>query len=94
MKKKYVLKNKKRFCTFIIILTVLAITVFTAGISYGYKDTPNQKVVVSSGDTLWGIAEKYNQGSDIRETVYEIKKLNKLESSDIYIGQKLIVPAG
>ncbi len=40
---------------------------------------------VIKGDTLWGLAKKYNT------TVDEIKKLNKLKSNELTIGMKLKV---
>ncbi len=41
--------------------------------------------IVKSGDTLYGIANKFNL------TVDELKKLNNLTSNNLSIGQKLIV---
>lgn len=42
--------------------------------------------VVESGDTLWGIASKYNTSVD------KIKDINNLNSNNLSIGQKLLVP--
>ncbi|HIS17250.1 MAG TPA: LysM peptidoglycan-binding domain-containing protein [Candidatus Coprovivens excrementavium] len=42
--------------------------------------------VVKSGDTLWGIASKYNTSVD------KIKDINNLNSNNLSIGQKLLVP--
>lgn len=41
--------------------------------------------VVKSGDTLWGIASKYNTSVD------KIKDINNLNSNNLSIGQKLLV---
>ena len=43
---------------------------------------------VKSGDTLYGIASKYNT------TVDELKSLNNLESNTLSIGQTLKIPSG
>lgn len=43
--------------------------------------------VVKSGDTLYGIANRYNI------SVNELKTLNNLSSNTLSIGQKLIIPA-
>ena len=92
MNKRYVLKNKRRFCGFIIVLVVLLMTVLFIGTSYGYKPSVNIQHSVGQGDTLWNIAEQYNPNGDVRKTVYEIRKLNNLNSSDIYAGDTLIIP--
>ncbi len=92
MNKKYVLKNKRRFCTFVTVMVVLLITVLFVGTSYGYKPTENIQHSVQPGDTLWNIAQQYNPNGDVRKTVYEIKSLNNMSSSDICAGETLIIP--
>jgi LysM repeat protein len=53
---------------------------------------------VSNGDTLWEIAKlekntnEYYKNKDIREIVFDIKKVNNLQTSDIYEHQKLLIP--
>ncbi len=50
-------------------------------------------VTVRPGDTLWAIAEKYGDHTgDIREFIYNIKRLNGLQSSAVSPGQVLVVP--
>ena len=53
---------------------------------------------VGSNDTLWSIASiikennvNYNR-TDIREIIYEIKKLNNKDTSAIIENEKLIIP--
>jgi nucleoid-associated protein YgaU len=50
--------------------------------------------VVQSGETLWSLAGQFGGGGDPREFVYRIKKLNGLETSTVFPGQKLILPTG
>lgn len=53
----------------------------------------NLKHAVSSGDTLWSIAKEYKKDDvSTAEFVYKIKKTNKLVSSDINVGDLLIIP--
>ena len=50
-------------------------------------------ITVCSGDTLWDIARSINTASmDVRKIVDDIIRLNKMTSSEIRIGTRLIVP--
>lgn len=92
MKKRYILKNKRKFITFLTIVILVAFTAAYATTAYGYKEPSYKLIEVRSGDTLWGIAKQFNKNSDIREFIYEIKKINNLTSSDIYAGNIIKVP--
>jgi nucleoid-associated protein YgaU len=49
---------------------------------------------VVTGDTLWDIAAVYTPaGGDVRRTVYDIRRVNHLESATIVPGQVLQIPA-
>lgn len=55
-------------------------------------ETPTKTITytVQCGDTLWGIASEYMPaGTDKREYIYNIKKQNGLETSDIFPGMVL-----
>ena len=41
------------------------------------------KVTVCEGDTLWSIAEEYNTEKDIREYIYNIKKINNINNKEV-----------
>lgn len=94
MKRRYRLINKKRFATMILIF-ILA-SVFTGFIVSAGASSPQVKEYkvfkVEKGDTLWEIASEYSRNSDIREYIYNIKKLNKLSGDIIYEGQVLLLP--
>lgn len=93
MKKKYILKNKKRFFSIIFTLSIILFTTLFATNVYGYKTPTYKEITVRSGDSLWTIALKYSNSSDVRKYIYEIKKVNHLETSDIYAGTQLRIPA-
>ncbi|NLL67251.1 MAG: LysM peptidoglycan-binding domain-containing protein [Clostridiaceae bacterium] len=94
MKKRYRLKNKRRFAAFLVIF--ISISVFTgmivsAGASSRVKDE-HEIIKVKSGDSLWEIALANSDNKDIREYIYDIKELNHLDSDVIYAGQILMLP--
>ena len=91
MQKKIYLKNPLR-----LIIAFLIVIVMSAGFMLLFQSSANgdvipeyTTVVISSGDTLWGIARQFSNGNeDLRNKVNEIKELNNI-SSDIHIGQEL-----
>lgn len=58
------------------------------------QDKHYASIEIQSGDTLWGIAGKFTQGSDVAVTDYidEVCRLNHLSDSEIHCGKYLIVP--
>lgn len=93
MKKRYVLKNKTRFFTFLSTMIILSVIITLNGNVYGYKEPTFKTVMVKGGDTLWNIAKcNYNDQGDIRKNIYEIKKINHLDSSEIFEGTQLLIP--
>lgn len=93
MKKHYVLKNKRKFLNFLLVLSIILSCIILASNSYAYKEKQYDIVIVEAGDTLWDIARSYNKNQDIRKTIYEIRKINGLsENSIIYTGDELKVP--
>lgn len=94
MKRRYVLKNKRRFAAIVMLFSL--ITVFTglivnAGAASEVQEV-HETIYVEKGDTLWEIASEYNKHSDIRAYIYDIKELNQLSGDDIYAGQMLLLP--
>lgn len=97
MSKKYVIINKRRFFTFITIslLILIAITtlIVTSHKSHSQEEIYFNEYKVGEGDTLWRISKYYSDGNiDIRQFIYEIKKLNDMETSAIYEGDIIKIP--
>ncbi|WP_274362216.1 LysM peptidoglycan-binding domain-containing protein [Paenibacillus thermotolerans] len=63
-------------------------------VSYVAEDHKEyKKLCVESGDTLWSIAKKYGDPDcDIRAYVHDLKELNQLESSNLQVGQIILLP--
>ncbi len=94
--KRIYIKNKLKFSVFLTIIFLFSILTFNSIFTHrveGYENSNLKIVVVSKGDTLWDIVSKYtNMNYDIRDEIYHIKKINKLQTSNIYPGQQLIIP--
>ena len=48
--------------------------------------------LVSTGETLWAIAEHAYPAADPRDAVYKIEQANDLHGADISAGQVLVLP--
>ncbi|HHV59982.1 MAG TPA: LysM peptidoglycan-binding domain-containing protein [Clostridiaceae bacterium] len=86
------IKSKPRFISFLIILMLSVTTLLVAKSVYGYRETRYEYIVVKKGDTLWDISMKYKrEEEDVRRYLYELKKINNLETSTLYPGTRLKV---
>ena len=91
-RKKYVLKYKKRFLSFLFFTLFITFTlVYTVTVA-GFNDKQYITVTVGEGDSLWSIASKYGGNTDIRKKIYLIKKINHMNSSDLSENISLLVP--
>ncbi len=91
-RQKYVLKNKRNFFSFLFTATfVVFILIYSISVS-GHEEPQYRTVTVQSGDTLWSIAEKYGNNSDIRKYIYNVKKINNMNSSDLYENTTILIP--
>ncbi|MDE0545885.1 LysM peptidoglycan-binding domain-containing protein [Microbacterium sp. C7(2022)] len=50
-------------------------------------------VTVSTGDSLWSIAQDVAPAADPRDVVDAIVRLNALEGANVLVGQRLAIPA-
>ena len=93
-KRKFTLRDKRRFARFMMIFILVGVfmsMIITAGASQAVKDD-YEEIKVKQGDTLWTIAQNHFPEKDIREYIYNIKKLNDLNNDYIYAGQMLKLP--
>jgi nucleoid-associated protein YgaU len=79
---------------FFLVLIILLGTIFAAKADATDEYARSlKKVVVRENDTLWSIVkENYNYKDDIRGAIYEVKKINNINTSHIEPGQVLYIP--
>lgn len=93
------IKNRKKFIRgLLIIIAIMSLFACKTTFSFNENNSKSYKTIyVSNRETLWEIAESeqrnndYYKDKDIREIVYSIKNINKLESLDLCEGQELLV---
>lgn len=80
------------------VIVALAIAVVGGGAALASNETGAAagaftEITVLSGETLWSIAEDVAPGSDPRDVVAEITRLNALENGSVAAGQRIAIPA-
>lgn len=82
--------NKFKFIRSMAILIFLLIALFNISVAKSNEEAKIISYTVSKGETLWSIAEEYKaENEDPRQYIYDIKKLNNMDNSNIYEGQIL-----
>jgi hypothetical protein len=86
---------RKGRCVVMLVL-LMAITVLAGGLlkaTAADEGRLMQSVVVKQGDTLWSLVEKnYDYRGDIRNAIYEVRRINNLQDTLIVPGQLLYIP--
>ena len=75
------------------VATAAAGLVVVGGVAYAGSPNTNARVVVHSGDTLWGIAASQYSGSNIEQSISAIESANHLSGAAIRPGETLTLPA-
>lgn len=83
--------NHKKFIRSIAILVFILIGLFN--ISIAKTDKEKAEIItytITKNETLWSIAKQFTPDTkDIRQTIYEIEKLNNMKDATIYEGQTI-----
>lgn len=94
-----IVNHRKFRSRIILVVFILSCILFNINNSVSSEKKIEYKTItVANGDTLWSIAKseqesnQYYKESDIREIVSNIKKLNNLNSSNLYVEQNLKIP--
>ena len=91
-----IVKNKRKFVRAILLIIGISIGInlLISTTAFSHQDLKYKTVSVSSGDTLWNIAEKeqrsnyYYKGKDVRDVI----SVNGLNSSNLTVDQTLSIP--
>ena len=79
---------------FLLLALVAVLLLSSTRVSAGEPLVTTEYTVVT-GDTLWEIAATVTDpGESIRRTIDTVRDLNRLDSSMLLPGQKLLLPAG
>ncbi len=94
------IKNIKKFIRSIFLISgiIFILSLIMVKSTLSYTDTEYKLIYVNSGDTLWSIASDlqennlYYEGKDIRYIIGDLKEVNKLNDSTVYVNQELQIP--
>lgn len=80
---------------FISVILVFGAVMLSVHTGFAVKKTSKPDYIfytVKPDDTLWEIASKHTKGKkDVRETLYEIKKVNDVQDSELNVGMRLAI---
>lgn len=94
------IKNVKKFIRSILIVLVIIfiLSLIIVKSTLSYTNCEYRIIYVKSGDTLWSIASdlqennSYYRGKDIRYIIGDLKEINNLNNSMVYVNQELQIP--
>ena len=84
----------------VLLLAVLLLTAFSigqrdtqaAGVSAGSGAAAPVATTVQPGESLWSVAQRIAPENDPREVIAQIRRLNDLSTSELQVGQLLLLP--
>lgn len=77
------------------IVIFLLVALFNISVAKSNEEAEIISYTITPGETLWSIAKEYTpDNKDIRQTIYEIEKLNNLDNATIYAGQTIQIKKG
>jgi len=90
---KMKIKDINRFRIFCFLVFFFAVIFMQNKFLYSYNYPKTQYVTIQNGDSLWNIAQRYKaKNDDTRTFIERVKEMNKLERSELTVGQQLNVP--
>lgn len=93
-RRKNVLKRKGKINILMLAICLIIIS-FISQKCIAEKQIEVKEITISEYNTLWNIASEICEDNDnlnVQKVIIEIKKINNLDSSNIYVGQQLFIP--
>ena len=96
-KKRYRIKSRVRFFTFVLVMLLLTVTASNTilGLNNAEGQTKDQYTIVEVlyGDTIWDIAREHlSDDMDLRDAVHVIMSINNISAEELQPGQTLKIP--
>ncbi len=98
--KKLKIKSLTRFICSVgaMLFTIMMLSFVVMKPTLSHGDLQYHTLYIDSGDTLWSIANNerennaYYENKSVSYIVHNLKKVNNLSNSNIYVGQELLIP--
>ncbi|NYF24316.1 LysM peptidoglycan-binding domain-containing protein [Sporosarcina sp. JAI121] len=79
--------------SYVLFIIILCMCFATIGAGKYGKEQAVTKIIITEGDTLWGLAYHHSEEMPAEQWIKEVMKLNDLSSATIKIGEDLLLPA-
>ena len=76
----------------LLVAALLAVTAVAAAVQRAAATSEPRVVTVQPGQTLWGIASRELPDLPVTSGIVELQLANSLSSSQIHVGQRLVIP--
>lgn len=91
--KKKAARQRRMFSAVLVFAVIFASVLFPGLSTFGSESTDTELYAVLPGDTLWSIACEYKPvDATMDEYLYELRKVNSLSTSEINVGDLIIIP--
>ncbi|KXH80064.1 LysM peptidoglycan-binding domain-containing protein [Sporosarcina sp. HYO08] len=78
--------------SYIILVFIICIVFTMMGVAKYGKEQTYGEIVITEGDTLWGLAVRHADNESKEEWIEKVKQLNDLSSDTIQMGESLLLP--
>ncbi len=92
------MKKRRRITCLLGLIALISVGILFNSTSLSSAQINYVEYTVGNNDTLWSIAKCIQENNinyertDIREIIYEIKKINNMDNSQIFVNDKITIP--